>query len=52
MKNFVEEKDRRLEQKTVLAVELQHRVRNNLQLAYSMLEKAVGKHRGQLPDSL
>jgi two-component sensor histidine kinase len=39
MKNLVEEKDRLLDQKKVLAQELQHRVRNNLQLIYGMLSK-------------
>jgi two-component sensor histidine kinase len=39
MKVLVEEKDRLLEQKKVLAEELQHRVRNNLQLVYGMLSK-------------
>jgi two-component sensor histidine kinase len=42
MKNLVEEKDRLLDQKKVLAEELQHRVRNNLQLVYGMLSKQVG----------
>ena len=39
MKCLVEEKDRLLDQKKVLAEELQHRVRNNLQLVYGMLSK-------------
>ena len=39
MKVLVEEKDRLLDQKKVLAEELQHRVRNNLQLVYGMLSK-------------
>ena len=39
MKILVEEKDRLLEQKKVLAEELQHRVRNNLQLIYGMLSR-------------
>jgi two-component sensor histidine kinase len=39
MKILVEEKDRLLEQKSVLAEELQHRVRNNLQLINGMLSK-------------
>src|ERR1700686_3965767 len=38
----VEEKDRLLDQKKVLAEELQHRVRNNLQLVYGMLSKQLG----------
>jgi Signal transduction histidine kinase len=41
MKIMVEEKDRLLEQKKVLAEELQHRVRNNLQLVYGMLSKQL-----------
>ena len=40
-KELVEEKDRLLAQKKVLAEELQHRVRNNLQLVYGMLSKLV-----------
>ena len=40
-KDLVEEKDRLLAQKKVLAEELQHRVRNNLQLVYGMLSKLV-----------
>jgi two-component sensor histidine kinase len=39
MKILVEEKDRLLEQKNILAEELQHRVRNNLQLITGMLSK-------------
>jgi two-component sensor histidine kinase len=41
MKVLVEEKDRLLQQKNVLAEELQHRVRNNLQLVYGMLSKQL-----------
>jgi two-component sensor histidine kinase len=41
MKILVEEKDRLLAQKKVLAEELQHRVRNNLQLIYGMLAKQM-----------
>jgi len=41
MKVLVEEKDRLLAQKKVLAEELQHRVRNNLQLVYGMLSKQM-----------
>jgi two-component sensor histidine kinase len=41
MKVLVGEKDRLLEQKKVLAEELQHRVRNNLQLVYAMLSKQL-----------
>jgi two-component sensor histidine kinase len=39
MKLLVREKDRLLDQKKILAEELQHRVRNNLQLIYGMLNK-------------
>lgn len=41
MQVLVDEKDRLLEQKKVLAEELQHRVRNNLQLVYGMLSKQM-----------
>jgi two-component sensor histidine kinase len=41
MKTLVEEKDRLLDQKQVLTEELQHRVRNNLQLVYGMLSKQL-----------
>ena len=41
MQALVEEKDRLLDQKKVLAEELQHRVRNNLQLVYGMLSKQL-----------
>ena len=41
MQTLVDEKDRLLEQKKVLAEELQHRVRNNLQLVYGMLSKQL-----------
>jgi two-component sensor histidine kinase/DNA-binding response OmpR family regulator len=41
MEDLVEEKDRLLAHKNVLAAELQHRVRNNLQLVYAMLSKLV-----------
>lgn len=41
MKLLVQEKDRLLGQKQVLAQELQHRVRNNLQLVYAMLSKQL-----------
>jgi two-component sensor histidine kinase len=41
MQVLVDEKDRLLEQKKVLAEELQHRVRNNLQLVYGMLSKQL-----------
>lgn len=47
MKLLVEEKDRLLDQKKVLAEELQHRVRNNLQLVYGMLSKQVDDSAGQ-----
>jgi len=39
MKDLVVEKDRLIDQKNILASELQHRVRNNLQLVYVMLSK-------------
>jgi two-component sensor histidine kinase len=42
MKVLVLDKDRLLDQKSVLAEELQHRVRNNLQLVYGMLSKQLG----------
>lgn len=42
MKTLVDEKDRLLDQKMVLAQELQHRVRNNLQLVYGMLSQQLG----------
>jgi two-component sensor histidine kinase len=41
MKMLVEDKDRLLDQKKVLAEELQHRVRNNLQLVQGMLSKQL-----------
>ena len=41
MKLLVQEKDRLLDQRQVLAQELQHRVRNNLQLVYAMLSKQL-----------
>jgi two-component sensor histidine kinase len=41
MQSLVAEKDRILAQKKVLAEELQHRVRNNLQLVYGMLTKQL-----------
>jgi two-component sensor histidine kinase len=41
MKVLVEDQDRLLDQKKVLAEELQHRVRNNLQLVYGMLSKQL-----------
>lgn len=41
MKVLVQDKDRLLGQKNVLAEELQHRVRNNLQLVYGMLNKQL-----------
>ncbi len=42
MKILMQEKDRLLDQKKALAEELQHRVRNNLQLVYGMLNKQLG----------
>ncbi len=50
MKELVEEKDRLLEQRKMLAEELQHRVRNNLQLVYGMLGQQLAEtidHAGQ-----
>jgi len=41
MKDLVEEKDRLLDQKQILAEELQHRVRNNLQLVHAMLTRKL-----------
>lgn len=41
MKILVDEKDRLLEQKKILAEEFQHRVRNNLQLVYGMLSQQL-----------
>ncbi len=41
MELLVAEKDRLLEQKAVLAEELQHRVRNNLQLVYGMVSRQL-----------
>ena len=41
MKGLVEEQDRLLGQKKILAEELQHRVPNNLQLVYGMLSKQL-----------
>jgi two-component sensor histidine kinase len=38
---LVDEKDRLLDQKKILAEELQHRVRNNLQLVYGMMSKQL-----------
>jgi two-component sensor histidine kinase len=45
MKVLVEEKDWLLDQKKILAQELQHRVRNNLQLVYGMLSKQLNDTR-------
>ncbi len=41
LETAIEEKDELLEQNRVLAEELQHRVRNNLQLVYSMLTQQL-----------
>jgi len=41
MKDLVDDKDRLLEQKKILAEELQHRVRNNLQLIHGMLTQKL-----------
>jgi two-component sensor histidine kinase len=46
MKDLVEEKDRLLDYKNALAAELQHRVRNNLQLVYVMLSKLADETAG------
>jgi two-component sensor histidine kinase len=43
MKALTEAQERLLEQKTVLTEELQHRVRNNLQLVYGMLNRQLGE---------
>ena len=43
MQVLVAEKDRLLEQKKLLAEELQHRVRNNMQLVYGMLERQLAE---------
>jgi len=43
MQALVEEKDRLLDQKKILAEELQHRVRNNLQLVYGMLSRQLAE---------
>lgn len=50
MKDLVQEKDRLLDQRKMLAEELQHRVRNNLQLVYGMLGQQLNEtvdHAGQ-----
>ncbi len=41
LRAVIEEKDRLIDQKNTLAEELQHRVRNNMQLVYGMLSKQV-----------
>lgn len=41
MQDLVEDKDRLLDQKKILAEEFQHRVRNNLQLVYGMLSQQL-----------
>jgi two-component sensor histidine kinase len=43
MQSLVEEKDKLLDQKKILAEELQHRVRNNLQLVYGMLSRQLSE---------
>jgi two-component sensor histidine kinase len=43
MQWLVEEKDGLLDQKKILAEELQHRVRNNLQLVYGMLSRQLSE---------
>ena len=47
MKALVDDKDRLLDQKKLMAEELQHRVRNNLQLVYGMLSKQIDDTEGQ-----
>ena len=47
MQVLVEDKNRLLEQKKVLAEELQHRVRNNLQLIYGMLTRQLSETRDE-----
>ena len=47
MRELVAEKNRLLDQKNVLAEELQHRVRNNLQLIYGMLTRQLGATRDE-----
>jgi len=47
MKVLVEEKDRLLDQKRILAEELQHRVRNNLQLVHGMLSRQLDETKDQ-----
>jgi GAF domain-containing protein len=44
--NLLEEKNRLLDEKIVLGRELQHRVRNNLQLVYGMLSKQLHDAKG------
>lgn len=41
MQSLVSEKEELLEEKGILAAELQHRVRNNLQLVYGMLTRQI-----------
>jgi two-component sensor histidine kinase len=41
LRTAIDEKDRLLDQKKVLAEELQHRVRNNMQLVYGMLSRQL-----------
>jgi two-component sensor histidine kinase len=41
LRTIIEEKDRLLAQRKVLAEELQHRVRNNMQLVYGMLSRQL-----------
>jgi len=45
MQELVKDKDRLLDQKQVMAEELQHRVRNNLQLIYGMLSRQINETR-------
>jgi two-component sensor histidine kinase len=46
LRTAIQEKDRLLDQKKVLADELQHRVRNNMQLVYGMLTKQLDDTEG------
>jgi two-component sensor histidine kinase len=41
LRDMIDQKDRLLEQRNILAEELQHRVRNNMQLVYDMLSKQL-----------
>ena len=41
MRSLIDDKDRLLEQKSILAEEMQHRVRNNLQVIYGLLNRQL-----------